>query len=894
MWERYDYAAKTLTYHPKMKFTNPNALWLLVLAVPLMALELKRALGSPKRHRSSLSLAARFILFVLLTLSVAAPYTPGANQRVSTLVALLDISSSITETQGDALLNSAREIGDKLAVSIAIAPFAGGVVPRAVKLSSDASYREIRQAWQGLDSGVSDLEKALASRALKESPALLLLSDGYESRGSARRAAQDLTGKPIFPVISQGEDSQTKLSISQLYAPRVAPLGRSVQIKVSLSNSDNIATDATLEIRHGRGLILERKLTLAAGVDTTVSAESDVKLEGLHPVEAKIKWSDKEGEHTVTRSTWVANERRDRVLLLSGALEDERFIAEALNGESYQLRSFVGANIADKVAEIGELSAYRSVVLNNLPLRLLLETILTGLNLFVKSGGGLVVVGGISSYGLGGYIGSKLEPILPVKLLPPQPEKKRLTIAVQLVVDKSRSMATDNRLEFAKLAAAEVVRNLKDDDLLGVIGFDEVPFIALPIARVASVRDSAISRISRLFPTSRTNLFPALDEARRGLSSAMAGRKHVIVLTDGKLPDPGPHYFELLRQMRFIGTTVSTIMVGNEVDDGFLARMAEQGGGAFYQTNDPSNLPKVFLSDVKVASGEGSLREEAEMSVRPGPDKLVSTEVSAQLQSYPSLRGFVQTLERESAETELLVRDSGGTHPLLASWNVGLGRVIGFTSDFSGRWTPNWVRWERARQFWSDLVESSHRRDSGAVSEASEFDLRSWVDGGEVLVDLSVFADLGDRSVRGEVVKPDGERVSVDFVADKPGHYLGRIQGALAGAYRGRIVVLGAAEGVGSNIGRIELPEVGWELDGVQFGERPHREVEYGLLSDLARITGGRVLTTGGQDSDGALRVLDRSLVTRGQGVGYQHLLLVLGLVVFLGGVLGLGLGARR
>jgi hypothetical protein len=98
--------------------------------------------------------------------------------------------------------------------------------------------------------------------------------------------------------------------------------------------------------------------------------------------------------------------------------------------------------------------------------------------------------------------------------------------------------------------------------------------------------------------------------------------------------------------MRFVGITVSTVMVGNEVDDGFLAQMAQAGGGAFYQTNDPANLPKVFLSDVKVASGERTLRESPDMVVRPGPDPLVSVKID----SFPTLRGFTETKERERAD----------------------------------------------------------------------------------------------------------------------------------------------------------------------------------------------------------------------------------------------------
>jgi hypothetical protein len=397
-------------------------------------------------------------------------------------------------------------------------------------------------------------------------------------------------------------------------------------------------------------------------------------------------------------------------------------------------------------------------------------------------------------------------------------------------------MATDSRLEFAKSAAAEVVRNLKDDDYIGVIGFDDVPFIALPVSRLSQVRDSALSRISRLFPTSRTNLFPALDEARRGLAATPAGRKHVIVLTDGKLPDPGAHYFDLIKQMRFVGVTVSTVMVGNEVDDGFLAQMAQSGGGAFYQTNDPTNLPKVFLSDVKVASGERTLREEAEQTVRPGPDPLVSTAV----QSYPPLRGFVQTGELERAQTELLVRDSEGVHPLLASWNLGEGRVIAYTSDANGRWSSHWMRWERIQEFWSDLVESSRRLDTERSPNRVEFELRTWVEGGDCIIDVALFSDIGRRSFRGDVTYPDGSTQTVEFTAEKPGHFRGRLGRVSAGTYQARLRFVGTLDDA-KPVATEVLPEVAWEIDGSQFGEQPHRQPDLALLSELARRSGGMV-----------------------------------------------------
>jgi hypothetical protein len=419
-------------------------------------------------------------------------------------------------------------------------------------------------------------------------------------------------------------------------------------------------------------------------------------------------------------------------------------------------------------------------------------------------------------------------------------------------------MATDNRLEFAKASAEEVVRLLLDEDYLGVIGFDEVPFIALPLSPLRSVRSTALGRISRLFPTSRTNLFPALDEARRGLSAINAGRKHIIVLTDGKLPDPGQYYFDLVKQARFLGITLSTIMVGTEADDGFLARLAQVGGGAFYQTADPRNLPRVFLSDVKVASGERTLKEEPQLSVRNGPDPIVSTSLT----SFPSVRGFVETQERANANTELIVRSEEGAYPLLASWKVGKGSSIAFTSDANGRWSSEWMRWDSVQEFWSDVVETAQaKRERSRVSNL-QFDLRAWLEGGEVVVDLSVFEEIASRDLQGIVTTPQGDRVEIDLAQVRPGNYQARLANATAGTYRAEI-----------RIGDSSLPPVAWELPGELFGEQPHRVPNTALLSEIASRTGGSI-----DPSPDMLRPLMKQESTR---TTYSHPLLVAALLLF-------------
>jgi uncharacterized membrane protein len=800
-----------------VSLTYPLALLIIPAFLVLFALARSgsRRFSDPK---SWILLLPRIVAVIAAALALADPFSVE-KRAAREMTALLDISSSVNQRQGQELLDHASDLAQAVGVPLRVVPFGRSSAPVAVKVSSGESYAKLRAAWQRLDTGGSNLAAAISSPALAGEPLALLLSDGYETTGAVRDVG--IGGTPIFPLSSSGEDLETDLAISQLAAPRSVAAQRSVDVRATFTNSSDQDRRAEIELKHGDKTLIKKQVSIRAERDLSITAQSDPAAEGLLPIQAALSWVDDKGAHSITKTIWMAGEKRDKVLIISGSAEDDRFLSKILASQAYQLRSHLAT---DSRLELGKLSDYRVVVLNNLHISRMPQAISAGVSEYLKNGGGLVVVGGNTSFGLGGYIGSSLEEVLPVRLVPPRQDKKRLTIAVQLVIDKSRSMATDIRLEFAKAAATEVVRALKDEDHIGVIGFDEVPFVALPLSRVGSVREMAVGRISRLFPASRTNLFPALDEARRGLVKVQAGRKHVIVLTDGKLPDADTYYFNLVQQMRFLGITVSTVMVGNEADDGFLERLAQLGGGAFYQTTDPSNLPKVFLSDVRVASGEKTLREEPELAVSAGPDPIVSTE----LRGFPNLKGFVETVERESARTELLIRDSEGAYPLLASWDVGKGRSIAFTSDSNGRWSANWMRWDRVYDFWSDLIESARRAPPGKPHSKLPFDLRTWVEGSDVIFDLSIFEEINSARVSSEVTTPSGEKIGVDLDQISAGHYRGRIPRAMAGTYRAAITV-----------GIEALPPVAWDIDGGVFGERPHRIVELSVLGDIAKRSGG-------------------------------------------------------
>ena len=833
-----------------MSFAIPQLLALIPLSLIALALTLRT-----KRNRSGkpvLLALLRAGTLSALSCALAQPFL-SRQQPSRSLPVLVDISSSVAVAQGDALLQGAESISSALAVPLTVFPFSRFV--SASGTSAGAPFATVRRGSEKLDTGASDLGAALREASSLSSPVVLLLSDGYETTGSAVSALSSAGQPKIFPLTAAGESPQNALSISQLYVPLTVKAKKAAEVRATVTSGSTEPHDAELVVKHGEGVVLSKQLRVPPGGDVLVTAQTNPALEGLNMVTATLSWRDADGPHSVTKTSWLSSERRSRVLLLSGTLDDERYLTQILKSQAYELE----ARVAEAaVASSEPPSQFRAVILNNVPASALPRSFVDALPKFVRDGGGLIMVGGNRSFGLGGYIGSPIEDILPVTLVPPHTEKKRLNVAVQLVIDKSRSMAEDSRLEFAKAAAREVVDSLKDDDFVGVIGFEEVAFIALPMSRVGDVRGTASDRISRLFPTNRTNLYPALEEGRRGLSRVSAGRKHLIVLTDGQIPDQGPFYFNLIHQMRLLGITVSTVLVGTDAPDAFLVEIANQGGGSFYQTTDPRNLPRIFLSDIKVASGERTLKEEPQIPVLLGPDGVRSTRID----SFPPLRGFVETLSRRGAATELLVSEEDKRYPLLASWKVGGGRAIAFTSDANGRWSAPWLRWHGIEEFWSDLVESAQPSPLEKPL-STQFDLRTWVEGSDLIIDLSLFEEPRVSSVAATVVLPSGESRDLPFSPKQRGHYQARLAGAAAGTYRATV-----------SLGSQKLPEVAWTLSGELFGEQQHRTPNLELLQAIANRTGGKINPTPDDIRPLMTQVLERREVA--------HLFLMAALLLFL------------
>ncbi len=787
-----------------ISFESGWMLWLLLIPACIVIYSFKQA---PYRGRV---LRTQAVLLAICLLAAANPLSSIKKQSGQAAI-VVDLSESFDEGQARELYNQAKVLTKDLDKVSAIT-FAGNSRIQSIE-SAPASYSELTYSKNLLAPGSTDLEQALKdSEALASN--IILISDGYQNKGNVFNAIETFNAR-VFPLVPEKlpEANQQGLQLLSLEHPLMIDSKKSAEIEAGIFNGSDVTKKARINIFDGNKQILSKEIEVEANRGLSLKALSDPELSGIRRIRAELIDQGNKQE----KASYISSRSAEKVLLLNGAPEDGSLLSQAFFNRSYDLVSSLTAE------SLNNLQDFSVIVLNNIANRQLPDGLLSRLPEYVKQGGSLVTIGGNRSFGLGGYIGSLLENLLPVEMLPPKGQEKRLTVAVSLIIDKSRSMADDQKLDFAKEAAREVVRNLKDEDFIGVIGFDSSPFEVVRMGQLGQIRSQAMERIGRLFPAQKTNLFPAMDEGRRRLSSTPAGRKHMIVLTDGKIPDADQSYIELVKEMRLNGITVSTVLVGSEYDFDFLKQLAQKGGGAFYQTSDPSSLPRIFLQDVKVRSGDSSQKEQGSYPVEIGSSGLHSTSI----ERFPDLLGFVETKPKAKALHELSIGSEKGSFPLLSSWSVEKGKVFAFTSDANGRWSRPWANWNKFANFWTEILDAA-RGDK--QQDNLRYDLRTELEGNQLVLDLATFEETsGPLNISLRDQKGNLKEVSFNKLRK--------------GSYRAKIPV--TAESMqytfSGKAGNRNLTPVSFEIDADRFAEKKGLGFNLKLLNEIANQSSGKI-----------------------------------------------------
>ena len=751
--------------------------WLGLLAFwPLLLIPARHSLSDFPLWQRIVSIVCRVAIFALIVLALTDIEKTTETSLVS-VIYVVDVSSSLPD---DMLEAAHHEIETALAAKnaetdIQVVTFASE--PRIVRLDNDKTLPRFERQTdaENAESGQTDIESALRfSYALfpeNHVRRIVLLGDGNQTKGDALSEAARAKAQGI------------RIDVMHLQA---AP-AREIMVKsLEVRERDNLRVgkpfEATLEISatHDASVRLEvaknnipeeklaRDLDLVKGdnfVTITTTGDAPGELELKFSLTGIPESEDRFAENN-TLIDKLDIQGKPKILYIEQNASNASYLQRALagygsaSGQDFdvEVRSASGMPTSMK-----EMLKYSAVILGDVPK----ETNTGRTNVTTESmnllqeyvkrqGGGFIALGGEEALGPGGYENTPVEKILPVTFKNETPKQSQ-SAAIALLIDKSGSMRENRNLEIAKEAAKASVSALKAQDRVIVVGFDDAPYVVVPMTRAVN-RYSINDKISRMQPNGGTNIRDALEMTYLEMAMVSAKTKHVILLTDGRSPYTGID--ALVKEMARAKITVSTIALAN-ADTTLLSRIANQGKGRAYVAKDASSVPRIFVEETNRVANQAVVETPFVPTVAKQHDMIKGV-------SFQTLLGYVGTKAKSGSQTILT---APGGAPVLAHWSLGSGKTTVFTSDAKNRWASAWIKQSSSfSKFWAQVVRSTMKTD-----EETRYEMRAERENDRVRLIVDAVSDqdsfMNGLDIIADVTRPDGEHFELALTQTAPGFY---------------------------------------------------------------------------------------------------------------------------
>lgn len=683
-----------------MSFQSPIFLFFL-LVLPYVIY-----IGWPRggaRKRQSFALVIRIMLLISLIMGLVQLSINQDNEQLAVLF-LLDVSDSMSPAQqANAIDYIQDQIENKPSDDLAGVIVFGRNPLVEASLSKTPLFYEVHSVpLTGQTNIPAAIQLAQAIFPAESAKRIVLLSDGKNTQGDIVEAIEFSKALDIEVVpVEMPTNISAEALLLDVTSPARLQEGEKFDLTFTISSTETMT--ATIRIIADSAVIYEQSQPIDTG-EHTYAIPLEANRTGIIDFNVQV---------IPEKDTFVQNNQKSSITMVSGpakvlVVAIPEGTAQA-NGNMRPdeftplLNAFKNANILfDQIfpnqlpVEPALLAEYNAVVLVNIPARELLNAQMDTLQSYVRDlGGGVIAIGGPTSYGIGGYYRTPLEEMLPVEMLI-KDDLRRASVTIVFVIDRSGSMADTSsgtsKLELAKEAAIRSIGLLLPFDKVGVVIFDENASWVVPIQEVSD-GGSITEAIGTIRSGGGTDILAGIQAVNNLLPQDNAQAKHVILLTDGGADPTGiPELVEKLHDEN--GITLTSIGVGLDAAP-FLINLAEIGGGRYHYVVNPETIPSIFTEETMLAARSYLIEEPFFPSLQS------NSPILSGINEVPQLQGYVGTSPKATATT-ILVSDLGD--PILASWQYGLGKAVAFTSDATGRWGRDWLAWDGFNSFWGQAI----------------------------------------------------------------------------------------------------------------------------------------------------------------------------------------------
>lgn len=703
----------------------------------------------------------RAVLLVLAVIALAEPVIQHQQNSLD-LYVLLDRSDS-TEDLIDKGLPEWQRLLENSKPSrrdtLRFINFASEVAEVGSDGSSFTGSRKLTKTGLALQSIAAQADEKRPSR-------VLLFTDGYSTEPLLEAAAQmQARGIPLdFRLLR--EEAENDSRIARIGFPERVQVGEPFLISILVRG----ATDATfpLVLRRNGQTLTETSVTLVNGL-ASVEFTDRIPRSGGFEYQAEIR-PEKDAHPGNNRATrWIEIIGGPRMVLATRYQDDP--LAKALTAMDFTVETVTDPS----QLKPGLLAGTRAVILNNVPAHEVPTDFMKALDFFVREqGGGLMMAGGESSFGSGGYFQSPIDALLPVSM-ELKSEHRKLSVALAIVMDRSGSMTVGvgggmTKMDLANSGAANAIDLLGPMDQVTVFAVDSEPTKVIPLTRIDQ-KKAELGAKARKIKSAGGGIFvyTGLKAAWDELKKSPAGTRHVILFSDANDSEEPGDYPNLIKEMTDNGATISVIGLGTDtdVDSPLLIDIAKLGNGRMFFSNQPMDIPKIFAQETVTIARSAFIKD---------PVGAQATGRWAEISPKPvdwlkQVDGYNLSYAREDATVSLVSVDEY-LAPLVAHARRGLGRSAAVSFPLGGEFSETARNWPG----YGDFLQTLGRFLMGEDTPPG-IALRHRLDGTRLTLDL--FYDSAEWSQKLSALPPQvrlqddtgGATMDLPWRRIAPGHF---------------------------------------------------------------------------------------------------------------------------